>query len=365
MNILFISNLSGLSFAGPTYSVPKQIEAQTKVDNVFWYNVTVKGKEEWRSLSYYHDLTEFPDESIYSLPEPFNKPDIIIVEQFYNMARNNIRKELVKGKIPYIIIPRGEFTHQAQMRKRMKKRLANLFLFRKFARNASAIQYLTEQEYIDSGDEWNSKHIVIPNGIDIPANVKKDFSRDGIKCISIGRIEPYQKGLDLLIEACSLIKEDLFKENCTITICGPDREGKLEALKEMVTEKELQDIILFHEAVYGEEKEKMLLDSDVFVIPSRFEGHPMALIEALSYGLPVIATTGSNMRDDIDKYNAGWTADSNVESIADTFKRMIDSFSDVKKYSINSIELSKKYSWKLIAKMQNMKDNSIVYYGRK
>lgn len=349
MNILFISHLCGSSFAGPTYSVPKQIEAQATIDNIFWYNASAKGKEEWKSLPYYHDLTEFPDESIYSLPDPFNKPDIVIVEQFYNMARSNIRKELVKGKIPYIIIPRGELTNQAQMRKRTKKSLANIFMFRKFARNALAIQYLTEQEYIDSGDKWNSKHIVIPNGIDIPATAKTEFSTDGIKCVSIGRIEPYQKGLDLLIEACFLIKDELHKANCTITICGPDREGKLETLKEMVVEKNLQEIVLFHDAVYGKEKEKMLLGSDVFVMPSRFEGHPMALIEALSCGLPIVATTGSNMKKEIDEYDAGWTADNSENALAFALKGMIYSKDDFIKKSVGSINLSRNYLWSKIA----------------
>ena len=196
--------------------------------------------------------------------------------------------------------------------------------------------------------------------IGVPATVKTEFSTDGIKCVSIGRIEPYQKGLDLLIKACSLIKDELYKTNCIITICGPDREGKLEILKEMVAEKNLQEIVLFHDAVYGKEKEKMLLGSDVFVMPSRFEGHPMALIEALSYGLPVVATTGSNMRKDIDEYKAGWTADCNAKSIAYALMKMIKKFQSIKKYSKSSIELSKQYSWKLIAKLQKEKLHSIL-----
>ena len=126
MNILYLSHLSGASYAGPTYSVPKQIEAQSKIDNVFWYNATRGGKEEWKSLPFYHDLTEYPKESIFSLPEPFNHPDIIVVELFYNMAKSNLRRELVTGNIPYVIIPRGELTKQAQKRKALKKTIANI-----------------------------------------------------------------------------------------------------------------------------------------------------------------------------------------------------------------------------------------------
>lgn len=323
MNVLFLSHLGGAAFAGPTYSVPKQIEAQSKLDNIFWYNATISAIEKWKEFPFYHDLSEYPEESIYSLPEPFNHPDVVVVECFYNMTGSRFRKELVSGSIPYIIIPRGELTKQAQNRKRLKKSVANLLFCKRFAKKAAAIQYLTEQEYKDSGDQWNKNHFVIPNGIDLPERTKTEFHTDGIKCVSIGRIEPYQKGLDLLIEACSLIKEELTKANCTITICGPDREGKVAVLQKLVAEKGLQAIISFRDAIYGKEKEELLLDSDVFLMPSRFEGHPMALIEALSYGLPCVVTTGSNMRQEVEQYNAGWTADNSADSIRSALEQVL------------------------------------------
>jgi glycosyltransferase involved in cell wall biosynthesis len=352
MNILYLSHLSGASYAGPTYSVPKQIEAQSKLDNVFWYNATRCGKEEWKEIPYYHDLSEFPEESINSLPEPFNHPDIIVVELFYNMTKSRLRGELVSGNIPYIIIPRGELTKQAQERKGLKKWIANILICNKYAKKAAAIQFLTEQEYQDSGDSWNKNHIIVPNGIDLPARTKEHFNKNGIKCVSIGRIEPYQKGLDLLIEACSQIKEELSNVNCTITICGPDKEQKLQTLKELVNKEELNEIIEFRDGVYGREKERLLLESDVFLLTSRFEGHPMALVEALSYGLPCVATTGSNMRKEIDSYRAGWTADCTSEKIASALKEMISEKNEFLSYSNNAKQLSKEYSWQLIAEKQ-------------
>lgn len=354
MNILYLSHLSGASYAGPTYSVPKQIEAQSIIDNVFWYNATKSGKEEWKSIPYYHDLTEYPKESIFALPNPFNHPDIIIVELFYNMTKSNLRKELVTGNIPYIIIPRGELTKQAQARKSLKKKVANILFCKRYARKAAAIQYLTEQEYKDSGDDWNSNHIVIPNGINLPEKVKTDFSKNGIKCVSIGRIEPYQKGLDLLLDACAHIKNELETAKCSVMICGPDKEGKLAGLKEQVHDIGLDSIITFKEGIYGKEKEELLLSSDVFLFPSRFEGHPMALIEALSYGLPCIATTGSNMREEVEKFDAGWTADSNSESLKNAF---IDMISEIPFYEKRkgALCLAENYKWNKIADITHEK----------
>lgn len=355
MNILYISFLNGDSWAGPTYSVPKQIEAQAKYDNVFWYNIRETKVEEWKNKPYYYDLRDYPNERIRDLPSPFNSPDIIMVEQFYGFAGKKIVRELESSKTPYVIIPRGELTSSAQKRKQWKKIIANALIFYKFSRKATAIQYLTEQEKKDSGDKWNKNSIIIPNGIPVPNNTKTEYCNSGIRCIAIGRIEPYHKGLDMLIEACGMIADNLRKASCTIDIFGPDYDGKVAELKKQISLLSLEDIIQYHEGLYGEDKERELLNSDVFLLTSRFEGHPMALIEALSYGLPCVVTRGSNMKSEVEEYQAGWTAENNVESIKEALLDMIENKSLVSVKGKNAIMLSEQYRWDNIAQISSTK----------
>lgn len=360
MNILYLSHLSGNLYAGPTYSVPKQIEYQSKIDNVFWYNAVKRDIDKWKSYDYYHDLSDYPNETIRDLPAPFNDPDIIVIELFYHMARSPLLHELINSKIPYVIIPRGELTKQAQRRKRLKKLIANTLILNKYSRNASAIQYLTKQEYLDSGERWNKNHIIIPNGIEIRKNTAKKNLGNSIKCVNIGRIEPYQKGLDMLIEACSTIKDQLKTANCTIDIYGPDVENKLQFLNAEVLRYGLESIIKFHDGVYGKEKEEILKNSDVFLMTSRFEGHPMALIEALSFGLPVIATKGSNMIDEISEYDAGRNAENNTLSIRNAILKMLAEDNRCSK-SENSLKLSMKYTWDILAEKSRLEYSKIIY----
>lgn len=357
MNILYISKLDGRPWAGPTYSIPKQIEAQSKYDNVFWYNIVDEPRPEginnyavWKKLSYFHDLTDFPNKKITDLPKPFSTPDLIVVEQGYTYAKEKIRKEIIDGTIPYIVVPRGELTDGAQNKKRLKKIIGNFLLnWPKFIGRAKAIQCLTVEEERNTAKKWNANRIVIPNGTVIPRKMEKNFQHDGIKCVSIGRLEPYQKGLDLLVEACAVVQNELRDNGVTIDLYGSDMENKATMVKKLIVDKNLSDIIFMHDGVFGVDKENVLRQADVFLIPSRFEGQPTAMLEALAYGLPCLATTGSNMRKEVEESNSGWGADNTVDGIVKALKRMMDEKNIFAEKSENAYSLATKYSWDKIA----------------
>lgn len=355
MNILYISHLDGRPWAGPTYSVPNQIKAQTKYDNVFWFNFYTRNHPEWTSsswkeLPYYCDLIDYPSGNIHDLPSPFNKPDLIILEQFYCFAKTSVPRQLMRRSIPYVIVPRGELTEAAQKRKFLKKRLFNALYYNQFARKASAIQFLTDQEKTDSTEKWNDESLIVPNGVTLPQKIKTSFSKDSINAVVIGRIEPYQKGLDLLIEACKGCKEIILNAGLQINIYGPDRVGRLGEIQALTRESGLENVISFYDGIYGDEKERVLLGSDVFIIPSRFEGHPTALIEALSYGIPALVTTGANMRKEIENFDAGWGADVTSDSIKNTIINMINERGLFKEKGEHARLLANSYAWDSLAK---------------
>ena len=74
------------------------------------------------------------------------------------------------------------------------------------------------------------------------------------------------------------------------------------------------------------------------------------MIEALSYGLPCVATVGTNMADEINNAKAGWTAKNTVESIEEALKTMILEKEKFREKSSQAIEVANKYSWENIAK---------------
>ncbi len=354
MNILFISKLTGALWEGPNISVPAQIKAQSEIDNCFWYNMNHVRLEEWAdNTGIFHNLAEYPTGRLSKLPPPFNKPDLAVVEQVYWYPFEKIINDLINEKIPYVIVPRSSLTRKAQNKKPLKKRIGNVLWFNHMITRASAIQYLTGDEQKESVGQWNVRSFVIPNGITPVLEKKKAFSSNAIRGTYVGRIEVYQKGLDMLVQAIVKLAEKLRENNFTIDLYGPEWEGSNRQLNKMIECNGIGDIVSLHEPVLGERKHEVLMNTDVFVMTSRFEGLSMGMIEALAHGLPCIATKGTNMTEEIDKYGAGWTSENSVDGIVKSLLNMLSEKNEFEQKSKGSIELANKYTWEAIARQSH------------
>jgi glycosyltransferase involved in cell wall biosynthesis len=295
-----------------------------------------------------YNLTDYPTGRLNDLPVPFNRPDIAIVEECYCYPFCKMIDDLHYAKIPYVIIPRSTLTKQAQSHKRFKKMIGNILYFNRMIRRATAIQYLTEEERVESVGRWKKANYVISNGISMVNKPHGEFSKEGIRATYVGRVEIYQKGLDLLVDAIGVLQTELREAGFVLSLYGPNRDGAYETLQEQAKERGVTDLVTFNDSIFGEEKQNLLLNSDLFVMTSRFEGHPMGLIEALACGVPCVATLGTNIIDKIDEYKAGWTADNDLNSIIAALSKMLAE-RDFATKSQNARQLAELYSWDKIA----------------
>ena len=134
-------------------------------------------------------------------------------------------------------------------------------------------------------------------------------------------------------------------------IYGPDNQGRYAHIENMITERSLQEIVKLSPAIFAKEKEKVLLDADIFIQTSRFEGMPMGILEALSYGLPCLVTNGTTLWDYVECSNAGWVAETNAQSVFEGVVRAIDEKDNFSAKSLGAIQLIKEnFSWDKIAK---------------
>lgn len=109
----------------------------------------------------------------------------------------------------------------------------------------------------------------------------------------LGRLHQ-TKGLETLIRAFS----DLAPESprAILALVGPDDDGMVPRLKDLVQNLQLTDRVRFIGYVDHEDKLSVLRDSDMLVTP-RFTGFPITFVEACLTGLPIITTTSA---DDLD-----------------------------------------------------------------
>lgn len=363
MNILYITALPGLISAGPSWSIPAGIKAQSKIDNCLWVNVSDGHLDHWNDVECYHNIKDFAAKfKLTSLPIPFDKPDLVVFEDFYEIQPPLIAKQLRKEGIPYIIVPRGALTKKAQNNQsKWKKKIANALLFKKYVRNALAIQFLTSDEKKDSGEEWNKSSFILPNGFSTPSVFKNGFHKDSIKAIFIGRLDVFHKGLDVLLKACENMADDLRDANFTLCIYGP-KNGDYDVIVSEIRQLGISDIVTMGGEISGKAKESALLESDLFVLTSRFEGHPMGLVEALAYGVPVLVTPGTNMSEEIIEADAGWVCrDANEEDIRVQLQRMIQEHCRLGQKSKNAVRLAKKYDWDVLASRFHSEVGNLIH----
>ncbi len=81
--------------------------------------------------------------------------------------------------------------------------------------------------------------------------------------------------------------------------------GKTKQLEEVIAELHLENMVTFEGWVSGEHKEQLYRSSDVLILPSYFEGVPLVILEAMSYGLPIIATNVGGIPDILERWNNG------------------------------------------------------------
>ena len=135
---------------------------------------------------------------------------------------------------------------------------------------------------------FQARHLaLLPNPLPmpvLPAAVGSAGDRQGF--VTVARLVP-QKGIDVLIRA--LAQTSGAAQDWTLTLVGdgPERE----ALERQVLQAGLEEKV--HFLGFRSDPQTSLLQAGVFVLPSRYEGMPNALLEAMAVGLAVVVTDAS------------------------------------------------------------------------
>jgi glycosyltransferase involved in cell wall biosynthesis len=208
-------------------------------------------------------------------------------------------------------------------------------------RGARAVVVFTEEQRSIVAEQFgvdSARISVIPNGVD------ESFLYDGTRFLHskprllfVGRFV-VQKNLLLLLRALEGISS-LFDT----TLVG---EGELEGeLKKAVVDLGLENVH-FYGLADGADLRELYRNADVFVLPSKGEGMPLVLLEAMAMGLPIVATNIPGIRGVVADGQNGILVPPEEPSAFRT--ALLNMVSDPDRYRCMSEEsrrLADKYSW--------------------
>ncbi len=118
---------------------------------------------------------------------------------------------------------------------------------------------------------------------DLPGRRQKHRPKGQFRFLNVARLSR-QKGQDLLLEALAMARAELPAVSLTLVGSGPEEDS----LRRLSRQLGLDDIVRF--AGYSSDPARHFGSADCFVLPSRWEGFGLVLVEALQFGLPLLAT---------------------------------------------------------------------------
>lgn len=175
------------------------------------------------------------------------------------------------------------------------------------------IHVSSEKEEIDSQRAFpNIKMILVPNGVNIPKDIPKKGQADRLRLLFLGRLHPH-KGIRELLSACNLLKKDA--HNFTLTIAGEGDGPYVEEMNRDIENFGLSNYVHTVGHVSGEAKDALIEKTDVLVLPSLFESFGNVVVEALAFGVPVIASR-STPWSELEEKGCGLWVENSPESLA-------------------------------------------------
>lgn len=158
---------------------------------------------------------------------------------------------------------------------------------------------------------------IVNNGVP-EADRRADLTGTPPRMIFLGQLGT-RKGVDILITSMVLLKTR--NVDCQLTVGGG---GDLEGFRKLAAEKGVGDRITFLGWVGEEAVHDLLVTSDVFVLPSRAENQPVAILEAMARGLPVVSTKIGAIPEQVLDGNSGYLVPpGDAEALADALAKLL------------------------------------------
>lgn len=251
------------------------------------------------------------------------KPDVIFTHGFNGAIMMLIERILNGMKTPVICTYHGAY-HAPTLGKKLVEPVYNglmVLIYKHVAKRVICVENVSRL-YLWGKGVRKDKVVTVHNGIqDIVKPAPVDLSaymREEIPTIVTASRITEVKGLPYLLEALKILKSKGFRFHYFMIGEGPD----LDALKSQAKELGIDDNITF--VGFQSNVHEWLAACDIFALPSLYEYHSIAVLEAMRAGKAIVATTvGGNGESIKDGVEGILVPSKNSEAFADGLERLL------------------------------------------
>lgn len=253
---------------------------------------------------------------------------LFVLNGIFHHGVRYFARHLRRLGLPYVVAPHDPF-HPSIFAKNRTPKTIYWHLFEKpLLTRSCAVQLLDiRHAAFLKGLGVKTPTFALPNGLhasQIPAS-SHPFSSppENVRLLFLGRLDAYNKGLDLLIEAMSL-NRDL---PISLTLQGPDR-GDGQSLQRLIDRSGLRERIRIVPPDFQRTSIEVISQHDVFCIPSRFEGFSIAALEAIAAGRPVLVSEVAGIAPSVAGFGNGRVVQADAKSIGTGVRDLVMRRSD-------------------------------------
>jgi glycosyltransferase involved in cell wall biosynthesis len=284
--------------------------------------------------------------------------DVVHIHAVFNHACISAARACRKHEVPYIVRPLGTLDPWGMKQKRLRKKVFWQVGVKRMLSSAAAVHYTAKAEQTATEQSLGLNHgVVIPLGIDPQTGKLASRNTLARKLPSLGehsyvlvlsRLLP-TKGIDVLLEAfLALVKQTDFAQ-WRLVLAGEGPVDYVATLKQTVAATGASEQVLFPGWLDGIEKEAALGNAALLALPSHHENFGLCVMEALSWGVPVLVSPQVSLAAEIEAAGAGWVAEIDRESIQSALEAALNSDEDRIQRGVNGRMVAGRFNWSVIA----------------
>jgi glycosyltransferase involved in cell wall biosynthesis len=269
------------------------------------------------------------------------------------------RRAAAKSRKPLVSSVHGMLETWELKNKWLKKSIYSLFIERPSLAHSLCFRALSTQEAADYRRFGLKNPIaIVPNGIRQldridPSAFFQRYPRLSEKAIVLylSRVH-HKKGILNLLKAWPFVLRD--HPDAHLVLAGPDCDGTLKRAEEIIARCNIGSAVTICGTLSGEIKLAALSAARLFCLPSYSEGQSVAVLEALSVGLPVVITAACNV-DGVADSGAGIITSNEPTKLACAVSEVLSARpADWQAMSESARRLaSTRYSWSVIGEMMH------------